>query len=152
MAGGSGAKGAVYAMKMLIAGVVLTLALLAATVHEGETAVVADAQAAAEAWLALTDAGKYAESWAAAATLFKAAVTQPDWERMVKAGRGALGRLTSRRLEAATFTRTLPGAPDGEYVVLRYATTFARKASAVETVTPMRDPDGAWRVSGYYIQ
>jgi hypothetical protein len=24
--------------------------------------------------------------------------------------------------------------------------------SALETVTPMLDPDGIWRVSGYYIQ
>ena len=139
-------------MKLGIVVTVVALALLAPSVHAGEQAPVAHAQAAAEAWLALTDAGKYAESWAAAATLFKAAVTQPDWERMVKAGRGALGRLKSRTLQAATFTRTLPGAPDGEYVVLRYAATFERKASAVETVTPMRDPDGSWRVSGYYIQ
>ena len=25
-------------------------------------------------------------------------------------------------------------------------------ASAVETVTPMKDPDGEWRVSGYFIK
>ena len=139
-------------MKLGIAVTVVALALLAPAVHAGEPATVAHAMAAAEAWLALIDAGRYAESWVAAASLFTAAVTQPDWERMVKAGRGPLGRLTSRTLQSATFTRTLPGAPDGEYVVLRYATLFERKASAVEIVTPMRDPDGAWRVAGYYIQ
>ncbi|MGB5422961.1 MAG: DUF4019 domain-containing protein [Desulfobacterales bacterium] len=26
------------------------------------------------------------------------------------------------------------------------------KASAVETITPMLDKDGQWRVSGYYIK
>jgi hypothetical protein len=26
------------------------------------------------------------------------------------------------------------------------------KRSAVETITPMRDPDGQWRVSGYFIK
>ena len=139
-------------MKLGIAVTVVALALLAPAVHAGEHAAVAQAQAAAEAWLALIDAEKYAESWDAAATLFTAAVTRPDWERMVKAGRSPLGRVMARTLQSATFTRTLPGAPDGEYVVLRYATTFERKASAVETVTPMRDSDGAWRVSGYYIR
>jgi Protein of unknown function (DUF4019) len=29
---------------------------------------------------------------------------------------------------------------------------FEKKASAVETVTSMLDPDGAWRVSGYFIR
>ena len=34
------------------------------------------AQAAAESWLVLVDAGKYAESWDAAASLFKKALTK----------------------------------------------------------------------------
>jgi hypothetical protein len=37
-------------------------------------------------------------------------------------------------------------------VVLQYQTSFANKKDAVETVTPMRDKDGQWRVSGYYIK
>ncbi|HWN92533.1 MAG TPA: DUF4019 domain-containing protein, partial [Verrucomicrobiae bacterium] len=48
--------------------------------------------------------------------------------------------------------RTLPGAPDGEYVVIQYETAFENKASAVETITPMLDKDGSWRISGYYIK
>ena len=31
-------------------------------------------------------------------------------------------------------------------------TVFEKKASAVETITPMLDPDGVWRVSGYFIR
>jgi len=46
---------------------------------------------------------------------------------------------------------SLPGAPDGQYVVLRFETSFDNKAKAIETVTPMLD-DGTWRVSGYYVQ
>ena len=41
---------------------------------------------------------------------------------------------------------------DGKYVVIQYDTVFEHKASAVETVTPMPDPDGVWRVSGYFIR
>jgi hypothetical protein len=52
----------------------------------------------------------------------------------------------------AQFTRTLPGAPDGDYVVIQYRTRFEHKAAAVETVPPMRDADGQWRVSGYFIR
>jgi hypothetical protein len=36
--------------------------------------------------------------------------------------------------------------------VIQFATSFENKQSAVETVTPMRDSDGTWRVSGYYVR
>jgi hypothetical protein len=55
-------------------------------------------------------------------------------------------------LKSATYTKSLPGAPDGEYVVIQYDTGFEHKQSAVETVTPMLDKDGKWRVSGYFIR
>ena len=31
-------------------------------------------------------------------------------------------------------------------------TSFQNKKSAVETITPMKENDGKWRVSGYYIK
>jgi hypothetical protein len=61
-------------------------------------------------------------------------------------------------LEAGVKTRALvrvgivPGAPDGRYVTIQYETVFEKKASAVETITPMLDPDGIWRVSRYFIR
>lgn len=110
------------------------------------------AQESAEAWLALIDSGKYAESWDQASQLFKAAVTKDQWQEKLHASRDPLGKMTSRKLAKATYTETLPGAPDGKYVVIRYQTSFEHKQSAVETVTPMLDKDGTWRVSGYYIQ
>jgi hypothetical protein len=60
--------------------------------------------------------------------------------------------VVARKLKSKQYTRTLPGAPDGEYVVIQYETTFENKQSATETVTPMLDKDGVWRVSGYYIK
>ena len=47
---------------------------------------------------------------------------------------------------------SIPGAPDGEYVVIQFKTSFENKKSGIETVTPMLDKDGKWRVSGYYIK
>jgi len=110
------------------------------------------AQAAASDWLALVDSGKYAESWQEAAQLFKGAVTKEKWQSMLHGTREPLGKLSSRKLKSATYTETLPGAPDGEYVVIQYDTSFEHKQSAVETVTPMLDKGGKWRVSGYFIK
>ncbi len=103
-------------------------------------------------WLELVDAGRYTESWNEAASLFRAAVTPADWTRQVAAARGPLGAVVSRDLQSEQRATELPGAPDGEYAVLQFATSFTHKRAGVETVTPMRDTDGRWRVSGYFIR
>jgi hypothetical protein len=111
-----------------------------------------DAQAAAEAWLQLVDSGNYAQSWQEAASMFKTAITERDWEQKLKASRAPLGALVFRKLKSADYTTSLPGVPDGQYVVIRYDSSFANKKSAIETVTPMLDQGGQWRVSGYFIK
>jgi hypothetical protein len=110
------------------------------------------AQQSADAWLALVDTGKYAQSWDEAAQLFKSAVSKDQWQQMLHATRDPLGKVASRKLKSANYTKSLPGAPDGEYVVIQYDTGFEHKQTAVETITPMLDKDGKWRVSGYYIK
>ena len=111
-----------------------------------------EATEAAKAWLELIDAGEYDDSWQAAAAYFKSAVKRDQWRQMVAAVRGPLGGVLSREVKATEYRTTLPGAPDGEYLVIQFATSFENKKSAVETVTPMRDRDGIWRVSGYYVR
>jgi hypothetical protein len=110
------------------------------------------AQTAAESWLKLVDDGKYDESWDQAAKLFKGAVTREQWKTAVAGVRGPLGKLVSRKLKSREYMEKVPGGPDGKYVVIQYDTVFEQKAAAVETVTPMVDPDGAWRASGYFIR
>lgn len=111
-----------------------------------------DALKAAEEWLVLIDAHDYGKSWDEASELFKKSITKEMWEQSIKAVRPALGDLISRSVKSAEYTTSLPGAPDGEYVVILFSTSFKNKKSAIETVTPMKDPDGKWRVSGYYIK
>jgi len=117
-----------------------------------DTAAIKQAETAATTWLALTDTAKYGPSWDEASALFRASITKANWETALKAARTPLGTLKARTLKSATFTRTAPGAPDGEYVVIQFDTQFENKAAAVETVTPMREKDGSWRVSGYFIK
>ena len=102
-------------------------------------------------WLALVDSVKYAESWDAAAAYFQGAVASEHWEASVSGVRKPLGDVTSRKLISSEYRTTLPGAPDGEYVIIQFDTSFEHKKSAVETVTPMFE-DGQWKVSGYYIK
>lgn len=108
--------------------------------------------ASAEAWLDLVDGGKYADSWKQASEYFKNAVKLAQWEQSLVAVRKPLGKIISRKLSSKNYMTSLPGAPDGEYVVIQFETSFQNKKSAVETVTPMKEKDGRWRVSGYYIK
>ena len=110
------------------------------------------AQQSSDAWLALVDSGKYAESWDEAAQSFRAAVTKDQWQTALGQVRTPQGKVVSRKLKSATYTKTLPGAPDGEYVVILYDTNFEHKPAAVETAVPMLDKDGKWRISGYFIK
>ena len=110
------------------------------------------AREAAESWLTLVDAGEYDQSWERAASFFKQQVRQEQWKQAATKAREPLGELISRELLAAQATTSLPGAPDGEYVVIQYRTQFANKKNAVETITPMKDADGSWRVSGYFVR
>jgi len=108
--------------------------------------------AAADAWLKLLDGGKYDDCWAQMAGFAKNAAPQATFVSSMKAFRDPLGALDSRKVQSKQYATSLPGAPDGEYVVIQYETSFAKKKSAIETVTPMKDADGTWRVSGYYIK
>jgi len=133
---------------MVVVALALTLALPAWAADKDEVVATKNA----EAWLVLVDRQKYGESWDAAAKLFQDTVARDTWKDALGAARGPLGRLVSRRVKSAESRTSLPGAPDGKYVIIQYDTTFEHKKSTVETVTPMQEADGSWKVSGYFIK
>ena len=110
------------------------------------------AAASAETWLGLVDKGEYAESWKEAGTFFRNNVTEQKWEHTMQGMRKPLGSLVSRKLKSDAYKTSLPGAPDGEYVLMQFDTSFGNKKAAVETVTTVLDKDGKWRVVGYFIR
>lgn len=107
---------------------------------------------AAELWIALIDREQYTRSWEMAASLLKNKVERKTFVKSLSTTRKPLGELKSRKLQSKQFTTSAPGAPDGQYVILQYTTSFANKSTATETITPMLDKDKKWRVSGYYIK
>lgn len=112
----------------------------------------APAMVASEQWLAKVDAADYAQSWEAAATELRKLVAKSQWEFGLQAARGPMGVVQSRKVRTAAYTRSLPGAVDGEYVVIQYDTRFENHPLATEVVIPMREKDGSWKVSGYSVR
>jgi hypothetical protein len=138
--------------RILVVGTVIVIALLAGITWATNTEKEEAAAAVAQKWLALVDMGKYSESWREAAEYFRRAITQDQWEQLLQSVRMPLGKVISRELKTKVYQTTLPSAPDGQYVVIQFETSFENKKSAIETIIPMFENDGQWRVSGYYIK
>jgi len=131
---------------------ILSALLVAPPVVADEAESIAAAQSVALYWLALVDQGGYDLAWEAAAPLLQGAVSSEALQRSLNAARAPLGELQSRNLAKSSYHTTLPGAPDGEYVVFTFSTSFTHKAAAVETLTAMKGEDGVWRVAGYFVK
>lgn len=126
-------------------------ALLASTFAFAQEEIdVRPASGAAEAWLHLVDQGRYGASWDEGAASFKAAIPRLRWETAAQEARASLGPVVKRKLRTSRHARNLPNAPEGEYVVIENDTRFEARL-VTETVTLMKQPDGAWRVAGYFI-
>lgn len=152
--------GGVLAMSLIITAVMIAPMLLSASADapqspDGTSPSISVADAAstsdALAWVALVDDQKWDESWQAAASIFKSQVTAQQWAAAAEQARSPLGALTKRTLKGVTKTTKLPGAPDGEYELLEFQSSFAQRKEAVETVILTRQ--GAdWKVAGYFIR
>jgi|GEM_PF-318694 len=110
------------------------------------------AQAAAEQWLVHLDESRYEDAWKATGSFFRKVVSQPKEVKSLNQYRKPLGAKLSRTLREASYKDSLPHAPPGKYVVVRFDTVFEHQADAIETVVEELEKDGQWQVSGYFIK
>ncbi len=104
----------------------------------------------ATTWLKVVDAGNYAESWSQSGPMFQRQLSTQEWEKALTRVRSPLGKTLTRRVKTSSERNSLPGAPDGEYVVVDIETSFQNKKAALETVTVQKSGD-QWQVVGYFI-
>jgi DNA-binding CsgD family transcriptional regulator len=102
---------------------------------------------AASEWLALLDAGKWQESWAATGQSFRSLNTVDAWQAASEQARVPLGRMLSRQLLSE---EDVPAPPKG-YRMVRFRTDFENRRGATETVSLDREGD-SWKVVGVYIE
>ena len=102
-------------------------------------------------WLHLVDSGKYSESWSETHSFFKRQVTQKKWAKVIDNVRTPLGKVVSRKKISSKEFTSLPGAPDGKYIVLQFKTEFQSKKDAIETLTFSKSYE-EWSVIGYFIK
>ena len=109
------------------------------------------ARKAAEKWLALVDQGQYKDAYKQSSRHGRAQASVEEWEPQIRAMRDAAGEMQQRNFTSAKAAKSMAGAPDGEYIVLEYATAFAKKANGVETLMMSRE-GGNWKAAAYSIR
>jgi serine/threonine protein kinase len=100
---------------------------------------------AAEAWLALVDAGDYAQSWEAA--YFLRSVSREEWVRRLERVRRPLGNLLARTLTSTTVSTTRRR----HVAQFTFATSFERLPAATEIVRLAIEPTIQWKTISYRI-
>jgi hypothetical protein len=140
-------------MKAWLIGCLLGLVLMSSPgASAADAAMSGDAATeSALAWLSVVDDGDYARSWDTASSFFQQGVSKERWITMVRSVRDQLGALKSRSESGVNLTKSLPGVPDGDYAVVRFQSSFANKADAIESVTMILE-QGRWMAAGYFIR
>ena len=91
-----------------------------------------DATATGQKWLSVVDEQKYQESWEQASSYFRAQVSLEQWVVALKRSREPLGALVSRTRTRLQFSKSLRGAPDGEYAIIHFETSFTATAKTID--------------------
>jgi DNA-binding CsgD family transcriptional regulator len=105
-----------------------------------------EATASALRWLALVDASRWQESWAATGATFRKANTVDAWRSASEQARVPLGAVISR---VPNGEESVPAPPAG-YMMVRFRTTFANGGEIKETLSLVRE-GAEWRVVGYML-
>ena len=109
-----------------------------------------EASTSGQKWLSLLDDQKYEESWKQAASMFRDQVTEEQWLVSLKRFREPLGAMISRNTSRVDFTKSLRGAPDGDYAIIHFTTSFKNKSDVTERLTLVK-ADGNWQMAAYAI-
>ena len=136
---------------LLGAAALLASGLLGLPAASAQDARSSAAQKAARDWLAFADDRNATAAWNAAGAKFRNTLPAQRWMQTLMAQRAPFGPLVQRTVMATQFTKAPPGQPPGDYAVLLFRASFAKKTGAVENVTLELEPDGVWRVIGYVI-
>jgi hypothetical protein len=111
----------------------------------------AAAASAARDWLKLIDSAAYGKAWDECAPAFRERVSRQQWVEGLPKNRAEFGAFKSRTMNGTAYRSSIPGAPEGEYVMVRFASDFEKNPAAEEIVN-LTLQAGAWRPVGYLLR
>ncbi len=121
--------------------------VVASAAASAQSSAETEAAAAARHWLELVDAKDWQASYDLTTTAFRTSNTLDGWTQAALSVHGKFGPARSRVLVSAEET---PAPPAGN-VVVKFRAIYANKPEGIELLTLVRE-DGAWKVSGIYVE
>ena len=100
---------------------------------------------AAEDWLKLIDAGRYAESYNNISAELKAKIPAGKWQAALEPFLKKVGKFKSRKLKSVVYSHD-------QTVDVDFESSFGKLSAAVETVILQLEKDGKWRIASYSIK
>lgn len=107
---------------------------------------------ATEDFLQLIDSEKYEQGWESSSALMREKIFLEVWNQQIPAMRDKVGTLKNRKQDSSSLSDWAEKAPDGQYLTLKYVSSFEKRAEAIETISLILEDDGHWRVAGYFIK
>ena len=123
--------------------------LMSGAVYAGQEEEAKAGSLAAQHWLEIQDSGNYKQCWSSAHPFFQATNPEAKWVNSARETRNKLGPVIERTLTQSQYMTKLPfpGAPEGEYVISTFETTFKNKGRMLEVVIDAKTDDGSWQVT-----
>jgi hypothetical protein len=103
------------------------------------------------AWLKMVDEGDAEGSWRACSPEFQKSITEEAWKEALVRLRKTWGAVKSRQFIEAQTTTELPGGLKGQFVGIRFQTTFADGQPVQENILLSLQEDRTWRVAAYSL-
>ncbi len=103
-------------------------------------------------WLEKLDKGWYNQCYDESSSYLKTQITIDNWMNNMNSFRKPLGPASKRKELNMFFETELPNSPQGEYVIIQYGTVILEKQAIIETLALMKEADGSWKISGYFIK
>lgn len=103
------------------------------------------------AWLAFINDRNWAEGWRNASEMMRSQISQDLFTTSMTSAHSMLGKVVSRKFVRARATKSLPGAPDGDYELLEFKSEYEKKADAIDTVVVVKEGSG-WKVAGFFTR
>jgi len=130
----------------------LMLILVPAMNNRPSTQIAEQSRYVASQFLFLVDTEEYSKSWEVSSHILQKMLTKDAWNEQITKIRNYLGPIVKRMYHDISYTDTATNVPEGEYVVLRYISTFELRERVIETITLMLGDDNQWQVVGYYLR
>lgn len=104
----------------------------------------------ARKWLTIMDHNDFSHAWEQASILVRQSITKEAFIKEASRSREPLGSFIKRDILIAQPKTEMPGAPQGQYVLITFKSEFHNKQPVNETIIVQKDPDNSWRVAGYF--